>query len=160
MQLPQHLFPGLFLVMALGEALARVLRRHLDQMPFVTALGTQNRHLLAFLIGEIFFPHAGILQRHGQENLIGNKALPLVKLREQRGYDFFVGKLEVFDGIGLITGQLSLAHEQHLRLDEAALAIDSEDVLVAAPVGDHSLLFERLLHRLDLITDLRRCFVF
>jgi hypothetical protein len=48
--------------------------------------------------------------------------------------DLLVGQLEVVELIGLVAGQLALAHEQHLGFDEAALAIEPEDVLIAALV--------------------------
>ena len=70
--------------------------------------------------------------------------------------DLLVGQLEVLELIGLVAGQLALAHEQHLRLDEAALAVEAEDVLIAAPVRHRLLALLRLLDRAQPVAQPRR----
>ena len=130
--------------------------RHLDQVALIAPLRTKNLDALALMLGEILLAHSRILEFHRQKNLVGNEALALVELRQQRTHDLFVGKFQIRQRIGLVAGQLALAHQQHLDFDETALAVQAEDILVAAPVRHHALFLQGLLDRLDLVANPRR----
>ena len=92
----------------------------------------------------------------GSRIAVGDRPVALVELGQHGGEDLVVGELEVVERVRLVAGELAGPHEQHLQLDEAALAIEPEDVLVAAPVRDRLLPLHRGLDRAQLVAEPRR----
>ena len=77
-------------------------------------------------------------------------------MRQQIGEDVLVGEFEVLKTPSLGAGQLAAAHHQDDRLDEAAFAIEAENVLVDAPVMKHGLALDGLFDRAHLVAQARR----
>ena len=144
--------------MALEETLSRILHGHFNQLALVASLGIKDGNFFPFAFPQILLSRLAVVQRHRQQDLIGNESVSLVELRKQRTHDFIIGKLKVFQRVGLISGQLPLSNQQHLHFDETAFPIEPENILVDAPVRNHTLFFQGFLDRLNLIANLRRRF--
>ena len=153
LQLPQHLLAFPLLVVALAEALAGVVHGHFQQLVLHPAAGPAQGHLPPLPLGQVFLVHGPVLQLHRRQDLVGDEAAALVELGQQRGHHLVVVEAMVLEGIGLVAGELSLPHEYDLDLDEPPFAVQSEDVLVRAPVGHHALLLQGLLHRPDAVAE-------
>src|SRR5918996_708315 len=80
LQLFKHFLTGLFLIVAFSETLFGIVFGHLHEMPPVATLRTQNLDFFAFAFAEILFANLEILQRHRQENLVGDESLALIEL--------------------------------------------------------------------------------
>ena len=90
----------------------------------------------------------------------GDIARARVVLREQIREHVLVGEFEVLKIPAMSAGQLPAAHHQHNRLDEAALAIQPEDILIDSPVMQHGLALDGLLDRAHAVAHPRGIFEF
>src|SRR5208283_507043 len=97
----------------------------------------------------------GILEIDRDDHLVGNIARARIVLSEQIGKNFVHWKFEILEAPALGAGELAATHHQHDGLDEAALAVDAEDVLVDAPVMEDGLALDGFFDRADAVANAR-----
>ena len=146
---------ALLVVAPLEEGLARVRARQLDQPDLLAALRHQDRHHAPLRSRSSSARALGVVELDRQQDLVGDEALALIELRQQRAEHLLVGQLPVGEAEALVRGQLAAADHQHLRLDEAALAVDAEHVLIAAAVHQRPLPLAGLLDGAQLVAAAR-----
>ena len=98
------------------------------------AAGARPRRVCRFALAQVLGAHLGVRDRTGSRISSGIGRSPGRTGQDRLGSHLVVGQLPVVEAVGLVAGQLAAAHEQHLHLDDAALAVEAEDVLVGAPV--------------------------
>src|SRR5713101_1160744 len=157
-QLLEHLLACVLVVPPCGETLPRVIHRHLEQAQLVATLRHQEVHIAAAPLREQLGAYAGVLELDRHDNLVGHEARTRVILRQQISKHVLVGKFEVLEAPALRAREFAMAHHQDDRLDEAALAIEPEDVLIAAPMMQYGLALDSLFDCAHAVAYARRLF--
>src|SRR5581483_7479048 len=152
-QLFEHLLACVLVVAARGETLPRILHRHLQNSQLLTPLREENLHFPAAPLGQQLGPHLEVLERNGKDDFVGNVARTLIELSQEIGEDFLVGELQVLETPALGARKLSAAHDQDDCLDEPALAVQAEDILIDSPVMKDGLTFDGLFNRAHAVAD-------
>src|SRR5207244_1017866 len=106
--------------------------------------------------GEVARAHLGIVELDRNQDLVREEPPAGIVLAEHFAEDFVIGKFAVLEAVGERAGELAAADRQDLDLDEAALAVEAEDVLVDAEMRDHLLRLGGFLERADLVAEARR----
>src|SRR6185312_5342537 len=143
-----------------GEARGRVLVGQLDELLAVAPLRDQHLHLLVAPgqrrppLVEPFGLQRRVFDLQRQQDLVGRRRAQVVVETDERGDELGVGELLVGEGERAAAVQLAVADRHHRDLERDPLPVVADDVLVDEVAGDHPLLLQRHLQRLDLIADL------
>jgi hypothetical protein len=131
------------------EGVAGVVARHVAEVLAWPALRNEQLHLSTTPSLEPLGHARGAIGQHRQQHLGRQRpalAILGVELAEEVAEHLLVGHLDPAQRVAHRVGHAPRAHEEHRDLDDAALAVEADDVLIDVAHRDDAL---RLAHRLD-----------
>ena len=137
----------------------RVLRRHLQEARLLPPLGDVHADAFSLSLAQPRFARLGLGQLHRQEQLLGDERPRLVVLVEEAGEQLLGGKLLLAEAEAAPAGEPPAAEEEQLQLEQPALAVEAEHVLVDRIAQDRPLLLQAALDGVQLVAQLRRALV-
>ncbi len=137
------------------ERVARVLGGEIEQLALRAAGRREHVAALAAALAQPLGDAVGAVGEHRDEHLVGDdqraRARVAVVLAQERRDHLVVGDLDARIGEARHVDDAPRAHVQHRQLDQIALPVDAEHVLVQIRHGHDALRLAHQLHGLDLV---------